>query len=51
MRNMWVYQGLDQEDTPALKAMVEHHWPAFPSSMTRIGRQRTEAAEATPSGQ
>ena len=51
MRNMWIYQGLDEEDTPTLKTMAEHHWPAFPNSMTRIGRQRTEAAEATPSGQ
>ena len=51
MRNMWIYQGLDEEDTPTLKAMAEHHWPAFPNSMTRIGRQRTEAAEAAPSGQ
>ena len=44
MRNMWVYQGLDHEDTPTLKAMAEHHWPAFPSSM---GRYRSEA-QATP---
>ena len=51
MRNMWVYQGLDQEDTPTLKAMAEHHWPSFPSGMTRIGRQRTEASEPPPSGQ
>ena len=51
MRNMWVYQGLDQEETPTLKAMAEHHWPSFPSSMTRIGRQRTEASEPPPSGQ
>jgi soluble lytic murein transglycosylase len=32
MRNMWVYQGLDNEDTPTLKAMAEHRWPAFPAS-------------------
>jgi soluble lytic murein transglycosylase len=31
MRNMWVYQGLDGENTPTLKAMAEHHWPSFPS--------------------
>ncbi len=32
MRNMWVYQGLDHEDTPTLKAMAEHRWPAFPTT-------------------
>lgn len=32
MRNMWVYQGLDNEDTPTLKAMAEHRWPAFPAA-------------------
>ena len=31
MRNMWVYQGLNDEDTPTLKAMAEHRWPAFPT--------------------
>jgi soluble lytic murein transglycosylase-like protein len=36
MRNMWVYQGLNEEDTGTLKAMAEHHWPAFPTNMTRL---------------
>ena len=36
MRNMWVYQGLNGEDTTTLKAMAEHRWPAFPTSMTRL---------------
>jgi soluble lytic murein transglycosylase-like protein len=36
MRNMWVYQGLNDEDTGTLKAMAEHHWPAFPTNMTRL---------------
>lgn len=36
LRNMWVYQGLNREPTPTLKAMVEHRWPAFPTSMTRL---------------
>ena len=31
LRNMWVYQGLNQQPTPTLKAMAEHHWPAFPT--------------------
>ena len=39
MRNMWIYQGLDDEATPTLKAMAEHHWPAFPSgSVSRMSR-------------
>lgn len=44
MRNMWVYQGLDREDTPTLKAMAEHRWPSFPGS---VGHYRSEA-QATP---
>ena len=36
LRNMWVYQGLNNEGTPTLKAMAEHHWPPFPTSMTRM---------------
>jgi soluble lytic murein transglycosylase-like protein len=35
-RNMWVYQGLNHEQTPTLKALVEHRWPAFPTTMTRL---------------
>ena len=38
LRNMWVYQGLDNEDTPTLKAMAEHRWPSFPTgSFGRYG--------------
>jgi soluble lytic murein transglycosylase-like protein len=36
LRNMWVYQGLNNEDTSTLKAMAEHRWPTFPGSMTRL---------------
>ena len=36
LRNMWVYQGLNREQTPTLKAMAEHRWPTFPSGMTRL---------------
>jgi soluble lytic murein transglycosylase len=36
MRNMWVYQGLNAEGTPTLKAMAEHRWPTFPTGMTRL---------------
>ena len=38
LRNMWVYQGLNDEDTTTLKAMAQHHWPSFPTSMTRLSR-------------
>jgi soluble lytic murein transglycosylase-like protein len=36
LRNMWVYQGLNHEQTATLKAMAEHRWPAFPTGMTRL---------------
>ena len=36
MRNMWVYQGLNHEDTTTLRSMAQHQWPAFPTSMTRL---------------
>ncbi|HSR00968.1 MAG TPA: lytic transglycosylase domain-containing protein [Sphingomicrobium sp.] len=50
MRNMWVYQGLDRAETPTLKAMAEHRWPAFPTTMTRIG-QRSASADPAPTGE
>jgi soluble lytic murein transglycosylase-like protein len=36
LRNMWVYQGLNDEGTPTLKSMAEHRWPTFPTGMTRL---------------
>jgi soluble lytic murein transglycosylase len=36
MRNMWVYQGLNDEGTTSLHAMAEHRWPMFPAGMTRL---------------
>ena len=36
LRNMWVYQGLNRQPTPTLKAMAEHHWPAFPTGQTTL---------------
>jgi soluble lytic murein transglycosylase-like protein len=36
LRNMWVYQGLNEEPTVTLKAMVQHRWPTFPTSMTAL---------------
>ncbi|QNN65859.1 lytic transglycosylase domain-containing protein [Sphingomonas rhizophila] len=32
LRNMFVYQGLDGRDQPALKTLAEHKWPAFPTA-------------------
>jgi soluble lytic murein transglycosylase-like protein len=36
LRNMWVYQGLNGEETTTLHYMAEHRWPTFPTSMTRL---------------
>ncbi|MES2120979.1 MAG: lytic transglycosylase domain-containing protein [Pseudomonadota bacterium] len=36
MRNMWVYQGLNREETVSLKDIAQHRWPAFPARMTRL---------------
>ena len=36
LRNMWVYQGLNQQQTPSLHSVAEHRWPEFPTSMTRL---------------
>ena len=45
LRNMWVYQGLDNEPTPTLTAMAEHRWPAFPTgSMVRYSGQADGSA-------
>jgi soluble lytic murein transglycosylase len=50
MRNMWVYQGLDHEDTPELKAMAQHRWPSFPSGGSKLTRARTEGAAESATG-
>ncbi|MGH6705310.1 MAG: lytic transglycosylase domain-containing protein [Sphingomicrobium sp.] len=31
LRNMWVIQGLEGEETPTLTSLVQHKWPAFPN--------------------
>jgi len=36
LRNMWVYQGLNDEARTTLRAMAEHRWPTFPTSMTAM---------------
>jgi len=36
LRNMWVYQGLNDEETTTLHSIAEHKWPLFPTNMTRL---------------
>jgi soluble lytic murein transglycosylase-like protein len=36
LRNMWVYQGLNNERTATLKDMAQHRWPSFPTGMTAL---------------
>jgi soluble lytic murein transglycosylase-like protein len=36
LRNLWVYQGLAKAETPTLSALVQHRWPAFPTSRTNL---------------
>lgn len=36
LRNMWVYQGLNNEQTATLTDMAQHRWPSFPTSMTAM---------------
>lgn len=36
LRNMWVYQGLNNSPTATLKAMAQHQWPIFPAGQTRL---------------
>jgi soluble lytic murein transglycosylase-like protein len=36
LRNMWVYQSLNNEPTVTLKTMAQHRWPSFPTSMTML---------------
>ena len=36
MRNMWVYQGLNNEPTVSLKAVAQHRWPAFPTGTSAL---------------
>ena len=38
MRNMWVYQGLNNEQTTSLKDMAEHRWPSFPTNLASSDR-------------
>ena len=36
LRNMWIYHGLNNEDTTTLKDVAQHRWPAFPTGMTKL---------------
>jgi soluble lytic murein transglycosylase-like protein len=36
LRNMWVYQGLNGEDTSTLHSIAEHRWPTFPTGMSPL---------------
>lgn len=38
LRNMWVYQGLNNEQTVTLKAMAQHRWPSFPTNLTSMSQ-------------
>ena len=33
LRNMWVYQGLNNRETPTLREIAQHRWPAFPTGV------------------
>jgi soluble lytic murein transglycosylase-like protein len=32
MRNLWVYEGLSQEQQPSLEALAQHRWPGVPAA-------------------
>jgi soluble lytic murein transglycosylase len=36
LRNMWVYQGLNNEPALSLRALVQHRWPDFPRGITAL---------------
>jgi soluble lytic murein transglycosylase-like protein len=38
LRNMWVYQGLNDEPTDTLKGMAEHHWPLITPGSNSVFR-------------
>jgi soluble lytic murein transglycosylase len=42
-RNLWVYQGLANAETPTLTALAQHRWPAFPTSRTNLAQAVTPA--------
>jgi soluble lytic murein transglycosylase len=38
LRNMWVYQGLDGEETSTLRSIAEHRWPSVPTGVAHVQR-------------
>jgi len=38
LRNMWVIQGLQGEQTPTLTSLVQHKWPDFPNRTARAAQ-------------
>jgi soluble lytic murein transglycosylase-like protein len=38
LRNMWVYQGLNGEQTSTLHSIAEHRWPSFPTGIAHLQR-------------
>jgi len=38
LRNLWVYQGLENAGTPTLSAIAQHRWPAFPAQPVLAAR-------------
>ena len=37
-RNLWVYQGLANAETPTLTQLAQHRWPSFPTSRTNLAQ-------------
>ena len=46
-RNLWVYQGLANAETPTLSALAQHRWPTFPAGRTNLA----EAPEINAPGE
>ena len=47
-RNLWVYQGLANAETPTLTALAQHRWPAFPTSRTNLAQAEPITPVAGP---
>jgi len=38
LRNMWVYETMQESGTPTLTQVAQHHWPAFPARTSTAAR-------------
>ena len=47
-RNLWVYQGLANAETPTLTQLAQHRWPAFPTSRTNLAQVEPITPVAVP---